>query len=135
VSDIGFILDVILHGRTGGWIDIRGRPLLNEAAADDRRVRRWTTRPRILCARGDIDRLAAFGVEPREGQSERRPSRRLEHQCLDPLSLGVAAKVAQSLLEAGIIPDDDPEPPHPGDELARALEVGSQSAPIGTPPC
>ena len=39
------------HGRTGGWIDIRGRPLLNEAAADDRRVRRWTTRPRILCTR------------------------------------------------------------------------------------
>jgi hypothetical protein len=46
------LLDVILHGRTGGWIDIRERLLLNDAAADDRRVRRrWTTRPRILCAR------------------------------------------------------------------------------------
>jgi hypothetical protein len=52
VSDIGFIFDVILHGRTGGWIDIRGRLLLNHAVADDRRVRRrWTTRSRILCAR------------------------------------------------------------------------------------
>jgi hypothetical protein len=43
------------EGHVGGWIDIRGRPLLNGApAASCRMRRRWITRPWISCARAAL---------------------------------------------------------------------------------